>query len=357
MNPNPMDYGTMSSMENQKTRICLWRILIFCVCTLICFGTLQVINLHYDPLSRYPYGTSEERDKILANMSPDDIDWLINSQMDPDVFLPFVEADHFNIRNAYYYQAAMQTREAQPEIIVDFVNNFRDRFSLETMESVLEHYTYSDLSDYFDGMKQTSLVENPDDMLLVLDVRKTVLSYKPSGLRISPAGFVLKNEAMQAFEQMQQDAAAEGLDLEGIGGYVSYNEQKERGSETNYRLGPVVPYGNREEQLGWTVSLSPARTWKDLSGFYQTSQGYDYEGMKQQLDWNSLQLMDWLDENAADYGFVVRDPFGKEGVTGFGAQPFVLRYVGVTNAQSIHEEGLSLDEYAPAPALAEQPKE
>ena len=53
----------------------------------------------------------------------------------------------------------------------------------------------------------------------------------------------------------------------------------------------------------------------------------------------------WLHAHAAEYGFILRYPKGKEAVTGIIAEPWHFRYVGVENAQKIKDSGLCLEEY------------
>ena len=48
---------------------------------------------------------------------------------------------------------------------------------------------------------------------------------------------------------------------------------------------------------------------------------------------------------AADFGFVLRYPAGKEAVTGIAHEPWHFRYVGVPHARLMTEMGLTLEEY------------
>lgn len=53
----------------------------------------------------------------------------------------------------------------------------------------------------------------------------------------------------------------------------------------------------------------------------------------------------WLHAHAAEYGFILRYPKGKEDVTGIIYEPWHFRYVGTKNAQKIKDSGLCLEEY------------
>ena len=51
---------------------------------------------------------------------------------------------------------------------------------------------------------------------------------------------------------------------------------------------------------------------------------------------------------SANYGYVVRYPLGKEGITGIFYEPWHFRYVGVPHAKLMTDAGLTLEEYIDA---------
>lgn len=53
----------------------------------------------------------------------------------------------------------------------------------------------------------------------------------------------------------------------------------------------------------------------------------------------------WLIAHAAEYGFILRYPRGKEDVTGYAFEPWHFRYVGAC-ASKIMENGLTLEEFS-----------
>ena len=67
-----------------------------------------------------------------------------------------------------------------------------------------------------------------------------------------------------------------------------------------------------------------------------TVAGTIFKGTKQQI---------WLHKNCWDYGFIVRYQDGKEDVTGFIAEDWHIRYVGVEHATAMRDQNLSLEEY------------
>ena len=53
----------------------------------------------------------------------------------------------------------------------------------------------------------------------------------------------------------------------------------------------------------------------------------------------------WLAENAHRFGFILRYPADKTGITGVQYEPWHFRFVGREAATEIYEQGLCLEEY------------
>lgn len=54
----------------------------------------------------------------------------------------------------------------------------------------------------------------------------------------------------------------------------------------------------------------------------------------------------WLKEHCFEYGFIIRYTKDKESITGFDAEPWHVRYVGIDHATAMQSKGLCLEEYA-----------
>ena len=60
----------------------------------------------------------------------------------------------------------------------------------------------------------------------------------------------------------------------------------------------------------------------------------------------SKEIFEVIHKNLADFGFILRYPQGKEEITGYGYEPWHLRYVGsVEIAKYIYANNLTLEEY------------
>lgn len=144
-------------------------------------------------------------------------------------------------------------------------------------------------------------------------------------------------EARAAFEEMRSAAAAEGITLNEFSTYRSYSYQDQL--YNNY----VAEHGQAAADQ---FSARPGHSE------HQTGLAFDVGG-EDPAYYTSQELGNrpagiWMAENAHDYGFIVRYPEGAEHITGFQYEPWHLRYLGVEEAQSVYNSGLTLDEYLDA---------
>ena len=138
----------------------------------------------------------------------------------------------------------------------------------------------------------------------------------------------VSQEALDAFYEMQSDAAAEGLDIYISSDYRSYYDQE--------RI-----YNSYVETDGQEL----ADTYSSRPGYsdHQTGLAFDLNSIDDSFGYTPES--DWVAANAHKYGFIIRFPEGKEAYTGYQYEPWHIRYVGVEMAGKIYESGLSLEEY------------
>lgn len=135
-------------------------------------------------------------------------------------------------------------------------------------------------------------------------------------------------EAQEAFDRMANDAWGDGLGLFICSGFRSYSEQRDlydgyamqRGVEEADRVSARAGYS--EHQSGLAMDIN--------------STDFEFEYTAEAK---------WLAEHCAEYGFIIRYPKGKEGVTGYAYEPWHIRYVGEDIAKEITEKGICLEEY------------
>lgn len=144
----------------------------------------------------------------------------------------------------------------------------------------------------------------------------------------------LEKAAADAMETMFKAAKEEGISLMIGSGYRSYNYQKQLFNNYVNRDGEEAANkysarpGQSEHQTGLAADLS------DTGGkcYLKACFGESEAGK-------------WLNENAYEYGFILRYPKGKEEITGYIYEPWHFRYIGTEEAKKVQESGLVLEEY------------
>lgn len=158
-----------------------------------------------------------------------------------------------------------------------------------------------------------------DGILIVNKTYSLPESYDPQGL--TP-------ETQTALDEMIADAYAAGLNLYDASDYRSYSDQ-------------ISVYQEYCARDGWeqadTYSARPGHSE------HQTGMVIDFNDINS--DFDDTAEAQWLAENCANYGFIVRFPEGKEPITGYKYESWHVRYVGVETAKEIMSRGICLEEY------------
>lgn len=143
----------------------------------------------------------------------------------------------------------------------------------------------------------------------------------------------LRPEAGMALESMFQSATNETLTLYAVSGYRSYKRQESiynnkvetRGLEEADKVSARP--GHSEHQTGLAMDISSLSVGLGLEyAFGQTPEGI------------------WVAEHAHEYGFIIRYPEDKIGITGYNYEPWHLRYVGDDIASFIFENQITLEQ-------------
>lgn len=146
-------------------------------------------------------------------------------------------------------------------------------------------------------------------------------------------------DANAALSRMAAAAAKEGIYLQTISAYRSYQYQhdlfnryvRSHGRTEAERFS--MRAGHSEHQTGQAFDLGKRGGGSALSQSF----GRTPEGL-------------WLAKNAPYYGFVLRYPEGKEHITGIKYEPWHFRYVGSELAVKITNSGKTMDEFFQAVA-------
>lgn len=137
-----------------------------------------------------------------------------------------------------------------------------------------------------------------------------------------------QQEVKQAFTEMQMEAQTLGLNIWNSSDFRSYDHQ------TNTYNRYVMQDGQEQAD---TYSAHP---------------GYSEHQTGLAIDMNSISdsfattpEAAWVAENCHKYGFIIRYPEGKQEITGYKAESWHIRYLGIEKATMIHESGLTIEEY------------
>lgn len=126
------------------------------------------------------------------------------------------------------------------------------------------------------------------------------------------------NEFMRGFTNAQYNE-----DICVIGGYRTLQEQNDKyqSGTSKFQGG----YSDYNAGRSFDIGIFP----KGSSSNYYKPDG----------------IYSWIDENAANYGFILRFPKEKEALTGENGRTYTYRYVGVPHATYIKQNNLCLEEY------------
>lgn len=150
------------------------------------------------------------------------------------------------------------------------------------------------------------------------------------------------SRAAAHLEALMQAAKDAGYTVYFCSGYRDYYTQS--GIYWTH-VDDFVAAGMGEEEAHATTRLSvnyPGASEHQL-GLAADILEYQDQPMESYIGGSGLML--WLEENCADYGFVIRYPEGKTGITGISYEPWHLRYVGGEAARYMMEKDLCLEEF------------
>ncbi len=150
----------------------------------------------------------------------------------------------------------------------------------------------------------------------------------------SSASVLMRREAAEALEQLFAAAKAEqNYTLTAVSGYRSYQTQnniyrrrvKNAGQQTA-DLYVALP-GASEHQLGLAMDVGRRASSRLRASFGNTPEGR------------------WLAENCYRFGFILRYKAEWVETTGYGYEPWHIRYVGVEHAQRIQALNIPFEDY------------
>ena len=145
---------------------------------------------------------------------------------------------------------------------------------------------------------------------------------------------MMRKTAAAALEQLFAGAKQDGVQLAGVSAYRSqstqtrlFNNYVKRDGEEKARTYSAIP-GHSEHQTGLAIDVSGSDG--------KCAAESCFAGTKE---------ANWLAEHAAEYGYIIRFPEGKQSITGYKYEPWHIRYVGKDIARTVSAKSITLEEY------------
>ena len=159
-------------------------------------------------------------------------------------------------------------------------------------------------------------------------------------VKVKYTGTKANRTAVEALGKMLSAAISEGVsNVQISSAYRTYSEQQKLVDNSVAKYQKNNPGWSRDRCLSATYqTVAPAGSSEHQTGlaFDITVPGVSFTGTEQQK---------WLHQHCAEYGFIVRFTAEKQKLTGFVAESWHFRYVGVEAAKTITQNNWCLEEY------------
>ena len=147
--------------------------------------------------------------------------------------------------------------------------------------------------------------------------------------------------AVEALKEMLEAAKADGIGKWQISaGYRSWDDQ------VNMLNSKVKSY--QKSHKDWSSSKARRAALRTVAepGCSEHHLGLAFDiNKKGSSSFAGTKQSNWLNEHCWEYGFIIRYQKEKEKITGFEAEPWHIRYVGVEHALYMRDHDLCLEEY------------
>lgn len=170
----------------------------------------------------------------------------------------------------------------------------------------------------------------------------SVFKNKSKSYKVRSGSIYMRMDAIQAMNSMMDAfyAETENRNIMVNSGYRNAKQQqevyeeKEKLNGSEYAEKYVQKPGYSEHHTGYAMDLA-VYDEGDL----------EVEGDEAMWTFDGKGEYFWVDQNCADFGYVLRYSASKEDVTGIAYESWHYRYVGIGNALAMKNMGLSLEEY------------
>ena len=148
----------------------------------------------------------------------------------------------------------------------------------------------------------------------------------------------LDSRVVDAFVAMCKAAKKDGIKMKTISAYRTYEYQEGLFKKRIKRF--MDENGLSEEKATEKAATMVARP-----GTSEHNLGLAVDINSVETGFENSKAFKWLQENAEDFGFVLRYPKDKKAITKIIYEPWHYRYVGVEHAREMNRLGMCLEEY------------
>jgi D-alanyl-D-alanine carboxypeptidase len=242
-----------------------------------------------------------------------------------------------------------------PEAAIVLTQKTDNQRNLPINQQIIEYTQDTEIKPYAKSSSSTAkwwaypanikeTTRSGDDLLVLVNKEyKLTESYAPQDLVLaSTAGitggssFYLRNIVIEDLRRLVNAATTNSINLSIVSGYRSYATQidtynywvRVNGGNTDIADTISARAGHSQHQLGTAIDFSSSEVSDGSFERFQTTQASA-----------------WLVLNAWKYGFVISYPSGYESTTGYSYESWHYRYIGVANAQEMHNSGMILEVY------------
>ena len=168
---------TSNSKTQTYTMLFIGGVIVF---TFLC---LLIMNSRYDSLSRYPYRDQRSRQLIKQYLTSEEIEYIIEYSIEPNLFISFIQAEGFNIYHAAEYKKLSEVLwNESPQRIVDMIEETYEIIDTDTLIEFLQstqgcgglevekgYLSYERMMDYAEANERFTPGHNEHQLGLAID--------------------------------------------------------------------------------------------------------------------------------------------------------------------------------------------
>ena len=165
-------------------------------------------------------------------------------------------------------------------------------------------------------------------------------TYCPESIvKIKYSDMYAEKEAAEALLKMLQAAEDDGIDNWQIS--AAYRTVEAQEKLFNQKVQSYIS----EQGLSKSKAISATRKTVADPGTSEHHLGVCFDITVPGVSFGGTKQAKWLEKHCWDYGFILRYTQEKEKITGYLAEPWHYRYVGIEHAKIMQDENLCLEEY------------